>query len=82
MFAGGAIRYQIAEKMQVLRWYWGQYSVAEIRAKFFEEFPDRPVPSQNTIYSCCWKLETEECLNDEHVQTQRPARKLREDTIV
>ena len=82
MFAGGAIRYTIAGKVQVLKWYWGQYSVAETRAKFFEEFLDRPVPSPNTIYSWCRKLETEVCLNDEHVQTQRPARKLREDTKV
>ena len=51
MFAGGAIRYAIAEKVQVLKWYWGQYSVAETRAKLFEEFPDRLFPSPNTIYS-------------------------------
>ena len=78
-FADGPIRYTIQEKVQVIKWYWGPYSVEETCEKFFEIFPGRPVPCANTIFSWSRKLESEGCLNDDHKTSLRPARKLKEE---
>lgn len=55
--------FTVAEKKQIIKWYFGGNSVRDIGPLFIVAFPDRPVPSAGTIRKVIDRFEATGCVS-------------------
>lgn len=54
--------YTVEEKIQIIKWYYSGGSADEVVGRFVFEFPDRPIPTTQTVLNLARKFETHGCV--------------------
>ncbi|XP_046752084.1 uncharacterized protein LOC124414937 [Diprion similis] len=75
-------KYTPAERLEMIRRYYGGLSFQGVRDHFAAEHPDRPIPSVHTIRSTVLRLEKTYCLANGHKKIPRPRRALSENVCL
>lgn len=54
--------YTTEERVQIIKWYYGNNTAAEVVARFAFMFEDRPIPTAQTVLNIVHKFESSGCL--------------------